>query len=90
MSDRTPQPAERPMTEACPECGGPAKRIQRNSGAFYWRTQAEARAPSLDVTRLAAALDNVDQTYERGWTPAHYARAIAAEYARLPSETGDE
>lgn len=43
---------------------------------------------SLDVVRLAAALDNVDRTYEQGWTPAHYARAIAAEYSRLHSEKG--
>ena len=39
--------------------------------------------PLMDVARLAAALDNVDRDYEQGWTPAHYARAIAAEYTRL-------
>jgi hypothetical protein len=39
--------------------------------------------PMLDVARLAVALDNVDRDYERGWTPVHYARAIAAEYDRV-------
>jgi hypothetical protein len=43
----------------------------------------EQKRDALDVVRLAAALDNVDRDYQPGWTPAHYARAIAAEYARL-------
>jgi len=41
---------------------------------------------SLDVSLLAAALDNVDRDYDRGWTPAHYARAIALEYQRLSEQ----
>lgn len=36
----------------------------------------------LDVLTLAVALEAVDRQYERGWTPAQYARAISDEYER--------
>jgi len=53
----------------CPHCGHSVRVAHERS--------------VLDVSVLAVALDNVDRAYERGWTPAHYSRAIAAEYARL-------
>jgi hypothetical protein len=52
----------------------------------HGRMAGEHRHPvasRVDLGLLAAALDNVDREYDQGWTPAHYARAIATEYERL-------
>lgn len=57
----------------------------RHEPILYGDKPGPTARPTIDPLALATALDNVDRdpAIAKGWTPATYARAIAAELERL-------
>lgn len=89
MTDTGATPRTRSGKELLREFGVGGICGERGEPAYARRMILAIEAESkLDIVLLAASLDNVDREYERGWPPAHYARAIAAEYAALAASVG--
>ena len=49
----------RAALSACPECGGPAKHIQRNSGAWYWKASDSRAALAESHDRVCGCGDPI-------------------------------